>query len=111
MQGLNFNLGLFYSNCEGVAQDHDRAVLWKKKAAEQDDTDAQFNLRYPTSDYGRVIVWRQRAQQVRDMKLPSDSLKNAETSTSSTCRTGWFASVLRVYQYLELLFHYYSLFP
>jgi TPR repeat protein len=39
-----FILGFMYENGEGVSQDHKKAEKWYHKAAEQGDTDAQYNL-------------------------------------------------------------------
>jgi TPR repeat protein len=39
-----YKLGLRYAKGEGVAQDHDDAVRWYRRAAEQGDVKAQFNL-------------------------------------------------------------------
>ena len=39
-----FNLGLMYSNGEGVPEDDAEAVKWYRKAAEQGYANAQFNL-------------------------------------------------------------------
>ena len=39
-----FNVGLLYSNGEGVLQDYAEAVRWYKLAAEQGDSDAQYSL-------------------------------------------------------------------
>ena len=33
-----------YENGQGVPQDYAEAVKWYREAADQDDTDAQFNL-------------------------------------------------------------------
>nr|WP_304302254.1 hypothetical protein [Chromatium okenii] len=33
-----------YANGDGVAQDEAQAVVWYRKAAEQGDTDAQYNI-------------------------------------------------------------------
>ena len=37
-------LGLRYDKGEGVAKDHAEAAKWYRKAAEQNDVDAQYNL-------------------------------------------------------------------
>ena len=39
-----FILGFMYENGEGVPQDYKKAEKWYHKAAEQGDTDAQYNL-------------------------------------------------------------------
>ncbi len=39
-----FNLGIMYSNGQGVPQDYAEALQWLRKAAEQGQTRAQFNL-------------------------------------------------------------------
>ena len=39
-----FILGFMYENGEGVSQDYKKAEKWYHKAAEQGDTDAQYNL-------------------------------------------------------------------
>ncbi len=39
-----FNLGLMYSNGQGVPQDYTEAVKWYGKAADQGDASAQYNL-------------------------------------------------------------------
>lgn len=36
--------GVMYDSSEGVPQDHAEAARWYRKAAEQGDPDAQFNL-------------------------------------------------------------------
>jgi TPR repeat protein len=41
-----FNLGLMYSNGEGVPEDDAEAVKWSRKAAEQGHANAQLNLGY-----------------------------------------------------------------
>ena len=39
-----FNLGLMYVNGQGVTQDHSEAVIWYRKAAQQELAGAQYNL-------------------------------------------------------------------
>ena len=39
-----FNLGLSYAQGEGVPQDYDEAAKWWKRAAKQDNKDAQAAL-------------------------------------------------------------------
>jgi len=39
-----FNVGLIYANGKGVAKDNYQAMVWYKKAAEQGNTAAQYNL-------------------------------------------------------------------
>ena len=38
------NLGNMYCNGDGVEQDYTEAVVWYRKAAEQGNAGAQFNL-------------------------------------------------------------------
>ncbi len=50
MQGYanaQYNLGLMYDNGQGVVQDYAEAVRWFRKAAEQGDAKAQFNVGTP----------------------------------------------------------------
>ena len=42
--GAQFNLGIMYSNGQGVPQDYKEAVKWYRLSAERGDTSAQFNL-------------------------------------------------------------------
>ena len=42
--GVQFNLGLMYSNGNGVPQDYKEAVYWYRLAAEQEHAKAQYNL-------------------------------------------------------------------
>ena len=50
-----FNLGLMYSNAQGVVQDYKEAVKWYRKAADQGDADAQGNLGY-MYDHGLGVL-------------------------------------------------------
>jgi len=43
-QTAQFNLGVCYSDGDGVAKDAEQAVSWYRRAAEAGDADAQFNL-------------------------------------------------------------------
>ena len=59
-----FNLGLMFSNGQGVAQDYVEAVRWYKLAAAQGDADAQFNLgtmfdngQGVAQDFTRAHMW------------------------------------------------------
>ena len=59
-----FNLGVMYSDGEGVPQDYKEAIKWYKMAAEQGNTDAQYNLGFMCyngegvpQDYKEAIKW------------------------------------------------------
>ena len=60
-----------YDKGEGVEQDHEEAVKWYRKAADQGDADAQFNLGVmyyngegvPEDDKEAVKWWRKAAEQ------------------------------------------------
>jgi TPR repeat protein len=63
-----FNLGIMYSNGEGVPEDDAEAVKWYRKAAEQDHARAQNNLGYMYSngrgvpqDYAEAVKWYRKA--------------------------------------------------
>jgi TPR repeat protein len=65
------NLGVMYSNGQGVAQDDQQAVTWFRKAAEQGEVNAQYNLgvmyQYgegvPQDDQQAVTWYRKAAEQ------------------------------------------------
>ena len=42
--GLDYMSWLFYTHGEGVARDNAETLKWYRKAAEQGDTDARFDL-------------------------------------------------------------------
>ncbi len=44
-----FNLGVMYSQGQGVSQDYAESVKWYRKAAEQEHASAQINLGFMTS--------------------------------------------------------------
>ena len=44
MPDAQYSLGISYDNGFGVQKDHNEAVKWFRKAAEQDLPDAQYNL-------------------------------------------------------------------
>ena len=59
-----YNLGIMYTNGQGVPQDHKEAVKWFRLAAEQGDVDAQYNLaiKYDNGDgvpqdYKEAMKW------------------------------------------------------
>ena len=66
-----YNLGVMYSNGEGVPQDYAKAVKWYRKAAEQGNADAQNNLGImyrngegvPQDDAKAPQWWRKAAEQ------------------------------------------------
>ena len=59
-----YNLGLMYSNGEGVLQDYKEAIKWYRLAAEQGTAKAQYNLgimydngRGVLQDYAEAVKW------------------------------------------------------
>ena len=62
--GAQYNLGVMYSNGQGVAQDYAEAVKWYRKAAERGDAKAQGNLGFMydngqgvPQDYVQAHMW------------------------------------------------------
>ena len=66
-----YNLGVMYSNGEGVPQDFTQAMAWYRQAADQGDAGAQYNLGVmyangegvPEDDAQAVAWYRQAADQ------------------------------------------------
>ncbi|CAH9019262.1 tetratricopeptide repeat protein [Candidatus Nitrosacidococcus sp. I8] len=63
-----YNLGVMYTNGQGVAQNDEQAAYWYQQAAEQGNTLAQFNLgnmydngQGVTQDYEQAVNWYQKA--------------------------------------------------
>ena len=63
-----YNLGLMYTQGQGVRQDYVEAVKWYRKAAEQGDAVAQYNLglKYADGigvrqDYVEAVKWYHKA--------------------------------------------------
>ena len=59
---------MMYTRGTGVVQDHEQAVKWFRKAAQQGDAIAQFNLggmyehgKGVPQDYGETLKWFQKA--------------------------------------------------
>jgi TPR repeat protein len=59
-----FNLGIMYSNGQGVPQDYAKALQWFRKAAEQGNAEAQRNLGVMYADgegvpqdYAKAVKW------------------------------------------------------
>jgi uncharacterized protein len=57
-----------YANGQGVAQDYAQAVAWYRKAADQGDADAQFNLgemyrngQSVAQDDAQAVIWYRKA--------------------------------------------------
>ena len=68
-----YNLGVMYSNGQGVKQDYKKAVEWFRKAAAQGNADAQYNLGVMYSngqggphDFAEVLQWWQLAAEQGD---------------------------------------------
>ena len=64
MLDAQYNLGVAYSNGEGVEQDYAEAVKWWRLAAEQGIADAQYNLGIAyydgdgvEQDYVEAVKW------------------------------------------------------
>lgn len=62
-------------NLEGVFQDYEQAVQWFKKAADQDNVEAQFNLgamyhngQGVSQDYEQTVEWFRKAADQGDVK-------------------------------------------
>jgi TPR repeat protein len=65
------NLGLMYSNGQGVAQNYELAMSWFDKAAEQGDTSAQYCIgvmhhkgQGVTQDFAQAISWYNKAAEL-----------------------------------------------
>ena len=65
---VQFNLGIMYSQGQGVPQDYAEAVKWYRLAADQGDADAQYNLGFMYSqgqgvpqDYAEAVKWHRLA--------------------------------------------------
>lgn len=65
---VQFNLGLMYSEGQGVKQDYFKAAEWFQRAAEQGHAEAQYNLglmyyrgKGVKQDYFKAIEWYQKA--------------------------------------------------
>ena len=70
-----FNLGVMYSNGQGVTQDYRQAAAWYQKAANQGDERAQFNLgvlyangQGVTQNDQQAFAWYQKAANQGDAK-------------------------------------------
>lgn len=70
---VQFNLGLMYSQGQGVKQDAFEAVKWYRKAAEQGDAKAQFSLGLMylngsgvKQDYVKAVKWFHQAAEQGD---------------------------------------------
>jgi TPR repeat protein len=68
-----FNLGIMYSEGQGVPQDYGTAVGWYRKAAEHGHASAQFNLGIMYAeghgvpqDYGTAVGWYRKAAEQGD---------------------------------------------
>ena len=64
-------LGVMYENGFGVAQDHEMSLHWYRKAAEQEDSTAQFNLArmcYQGTDRTGLRAKRQNGSRKRRIK-------------------------------------------
>jgi TPR repeat protein len=66
--GINYNLGVFYENGDGVPQDDKKAVEWYTKAADAGHDDAQNSLgvcyefgKGVTQDYKKAVEWYTKA--------------------------------------------------
>lgn len=81
-----YNLGLMYSDGQGVPQDYAEAMRWYKLAAQQGDSTAQHNLgvmyakgQGVLQDYARSYLWFNLAATKGD----SDSVKNRDISAKN----------------------------
>jgi TPR repeat protein len=82
------NLGVMYSNGQGVPQDYAEAVKWYRKAADQGYADGQYNLgvmyylgKGVPKDYVQAYMWFDLAAEVgvSDAKKGRDKLAGSMT--------------------------------
>jgi TPR repeat protein len=84
-----YNLGVMYSNGQGVSKDYAEAVKWCRKAADQGYADGQYNLgvmyylgKGVPKDYVQAYMWFDLAaeQGISDAKKAKDKLAGSMTS-------------------------------
>jgi TPR repeat protein len=75
-------IGVRYSKGQGVEQDYEQAVFWYRKAAEQDEVNAQNNLgcmyrdgRGVVQDDDNAILWFRKAAKQGHLKAQENLTK------------------------------------
>ena len=99
-----FNLGLLYTDGQGVARDYGKAREWYEKAAAKDHASAMFNLgwlyengRGVTQDYINARGWYEKAAEKGDERAKA---KLEQLSISEAFGAGRYGEALRLQEAL-----------
>ena len=86
-----YNLGVMYSNGQGVPQNYAEAMKWYRLAANQGDADAQYNLgvmydngQGVPQDYAEAVKWYRLAADQGNRRSPS-TISGSCTTTARAC--------------------------